>query len=1179
MNRLVQISLVNWYLFARKDIRVDGSVAIVAGNGHGKSSLLDALQVCLLGADRGAISLNARNPLKHQRSRSIQAYMLGLVDDKQKRSTGDSYIVLGFEDSEASEKTSIGLHMTCDDIDDDLDIKWFIIRGSIVGTDNLVATSTTDGKKVQSVRAWAAARDVIAESDCEILDRFSGPSDFRKSYMAILNPDAAHLGFGRVADDRFKRLFKQTIEFSATNAADVNGFIRRFILPESDVSPEDWRQTYATYRATVEKIKRINDEIIAAEAILENTDGYMRYSADYLARNIVNNRIDAFIQRKRLRDAQARSGQIEKDREAAESRKLRLEAEITAGRKEYDDLRASIESSDESAEIRLLEEQISGYERGEKDAKTRIDAFRGCVSSALTQVEAARQKGISVRESTAAAMALAAIDLSGKWTIEATSSPAFNRLQEILRSNLLAEVTRKATQIAVRINHNEAEEKECATQLQLISQGRDPIPGYVRDILAELKSHGITGRVVCTLADVKKEFSAWRRVAETILGEFCYGILVQPENVEAAISVVRHHPVGRGIAIRTNKMTGHAGSPPFDSLAHVIASRDSWVAELILDQLGRIHRVNTDKELANVGNGVTADGMRATGLAVRRLDLVREQRLYGSDPKAYEAEIQRRLRATREELDADRRDIVGYSAITRTFHLLAEGAPKSAKDIQALYDALTTASRTLAIARDRLKDLHAKVDPKLAEQMNETKRDILERESELAETIALLRKLDGETGKTSTERDSFSKNRRRSVETLLAKRAFLVRNRLRTNVYLRADSMAHDIRAKNGGLLKDVSGVGVAAPETVGRTLRRLRERLESFRTNYPKSELPSFDVSLSMEERDLWQSDADICQNTIEVGHYADWMRQHISHMKDDYLLPYRAEAQLQFEKTIETARQTLMLQIGNAISSMRIVIDNLNRNLKKRHFVGNYYQIRYAKVDGYGAFVDLASNIEVNAAVFSPSFIEANPDDPRVVALNMLMERLFDAPADAMSGEVRESALRDIVDYRTYYRFDIAIFDARTDVEKPTQLSARIGSASGGERDIPLYICFGVAMAATYFGRIDSDGSGRGFGIVLLDEAFNTLDPTNKRKVIDFYKGLGLQLILAVPDTDRMIYIEAMDWILTLYRDRDTDKFDLRQLSASDEARSLIADADPIRREARAKRTIDGTSKDAAQ
>src|SRR6266511_371314 len=79
MKLLNRIVLVNWYLFDKIEVEIRGNTAVIGPNASGKSSLLDAVQTVLTGADKRYIALNAGTDGKSYRS--IREYALGFMYD------------------------------------------------------------------------------------------------------------------------------------------------------------------------------------------------------------------------------------------------------------------------------------------------------------------------------------------------------------------------------------------------------------------------------------------------------------------------------------------------------------------------------------------------------------------------------------------------------------------------------------------------------------------------------------------------------------------------------------------------------------------------------------------------------------------------------------------------------------------------------------------------------------------------------------------------------------------------------------------------------------------------------------------------------------------------------------------------------------------------------------------
>lgn len=78
MYHLARISIQNWGIFSSIDIDVRGSTALVGGSGTGKSTVQDAVQVVMAGADTSNLRLDygaARGSV-----RTILGYCLGQSD-------------------------------------------------------------------------------------------------------------------------------------------------------------------------------------------------------------------------------------------------------------------------------------------------------------------------------------------------------------------------------------------------------------------------------------------------------------------------------------------------------------------------------------------------------------------------------------------------------------------------------------------------------------------------------------------------------------------------------------------------------------------------------------------------------------------------------------------------------------------------------------------------------------------------------------------------------------------------------------------------------------------------------------------------------------------------------------------------------------------------------------------
>lgn len=119
-------------------------------------------------------------------------------------------------------------------------------------------------------------------------------------------------------------------------------------------------------------------------------------------------------------------------------------------------------------------------------------------------------------------------------------------------------------------------------------------------------------------------------------------------------------------------------------------------------------------------------------------------------------------------------------------------------------------------------------------------------------------------------------------------------------------------------------------------------------------------------------------------------------------------------------------------------------------------------------------------------------------------------------------------------------------------------LGKLSGGQREAPYYVAIAASMVSVYYpgGRAgDTDG----MGLVLFDEAFKNLDAKNTLALLNLYRELGLQLVVAAREMNRAIFLEGMDTIVTVARQPGTVDVYLDVMQPGPRARAAMRAANP--------------------
>ena len=94
MSRLTKIILINWMYFQKTTLNITGNAAIVGTNGSGKSTIIDAIQLLLLGQKQAKFNSGA-----NAEKRTLESYVRGHVntDGKEYLRNGDVVTYLALE--------------------------------------------------------------------------------------------------------------------------------------------------------------------------------------------------------------------------------------------------------------------------------------------------------------------------------------------------------------------------------------------------------------------------------------------------------------------------------------------------------------------------------------------------------------------------------------------------------------------------------------------------------------------------------------------------------------------------------------------------------------------------------------------------------------------------------------------------------------------------------------------------------------------------------------------------------------------------------------------------------------------------------------------------------------------------------------------------------------------------
>jgi hypothetical protein len=263
MQRLESVHLVQFFLFEAQTLRFDPTSAIIAPNGAGKSALLDALQIVLLGADRSRIRFNAQAGGSH-RARSIRDYCLGVYrsgEDGRKRRTATTYISLVFRDEASGLPLTAGIALGASaDEPDHRQYGLYILPGVALELDDHV--ERVKGRELPL--EWARFRE-LAASRCRAagsgLETHASSERFVKDLLFRLRASpSAHPDV-----NAYRKAFQNALNLQRVE--DVDLFVRTLVAEDRPTDVARFRALLDSFRDIKEKIEQVKQRIDAADGV------------------------------------------------------------------------------------------------------------------------------------------------------------------------------------------------------------------------------------------------------------------------------------------------------------------------------------------------------------------------------------------------------------------------------------------------------------------------------------------------------------------------------------------------------------------------------------------------------------------------------------------------------------------------------------------------------------------------------------------------------------------------------------------------------------------------------------------------------------------------------------------------------------------------------------------------
>lgn len=1151
MKLLNRIILVQWYLLEAVQIDIEGNTAIVGPNAAGKSSILDAVQAVLMGGNMNMIRLNASAGEKSKRS--LMEYCLGMVRDNnsaddndsdlQPRPSATSYIILSFKDDDSQEETAIGLAMHAQLAGRvfEIDGRFIAPRSSLILRD-FVEQSGDGEMPIPWDRVKANLRQRCKTQGAELQLMPDGERFIREIGEALSYQ-------GRSFEPkRFAKNLQNAITFNPKLFNDVSQFVRRYILDDHPIKVRELQDSLRRYRDIETKTKEVKAKIDSLKIVqivygeaAGQLDRALRY--EWIEKEAAVLRLD-----EEHSDLESQLADLENQQKDIKDKLKMLAAASQEDNEKIQALKIKIESSDvEAKRGELLSRQQTETER-RNQAENSIGDIRLRLSGVyklLDYEEFFSGEIVRTLKRIKAIIPQADELLSTLWPdnpdlVQQTAQSVASELGE--RYTQLDETLRQRSQANKNLEQRLIQIRR---QLDILSSGKTPL--FLAEPLQELlSSRNIVSKPLCDLIEISDD--RWRDAVERYLGGLREALIVAPEDATDAIRLYRKEgrdksgkPFYGARIVNTRKTTEWVSRVESGSLAEVITTDDPHARAYVNRLLGRVIRVESEDDLLQHERAITADGMLAANGSIEKMRP--ETALIGRAAREFQ-----KMKLEEEFADSATIYAKEYEQLSKVLDEKNQANSLPAKLLN-FCNKLSEIPNLVEIVgkREAAQQEHIRLQGEL-DQLDTRDIDAWEKEVNTL-TDAIKKRKDHEedpliTKNLAIANDIGEKGGHKKQKEMDLQIATESRTRCAQIPGFRQDVAANQFENLTKEFPESYSSVENVARNRAAsnrrerlKNLDRARDTTHEYALRY-SALLPGTENLEPEDMHLLWEQ----------------WVLKNLNELEETELAGLTLQAENARNQAEQIFRSKFVGLLRDNLARIDDSLDELNRNLKKREFHGEFYTFKKETDPEFAPLVSWIQSVtKEDQANVGGLFDKAdNPDSEHFDASRKIQQLLLGGSEGVKEIEER------LADYRNYFRFDVEMRDK--DGRNRTTLSQRLGKGSGGEHQAPFYVAIGAALAATYRIEHASDGALHGgVALALFDEAFSKLDMQNTLNSLAFLRDLGMQVLIAAPDEKYALLAGEMDTMIRVYRYGGYVSIDPEYLKPA--ARELLSSDNPYK------------------
>lgn len=1080
MKKLKKILLINWLYFSKELIEVDDINFLTGKNGAGKSTVIDALQIVLLGETN---SRNFNQAANEKSQRTLEGYLRADMDENNPNSRRgkdfSSFIACEFWDDVESKPFVSGVMFDCRSdggnqehfflYDGPLPEDCFVRQGEAIDLPNLRSFLKTYGVRGKLY-------------------------DTQKQYRADL------LAKWNVHNEQVMRMMKKAVSFRPI--VDIQKFITENIcdIPEKpDI--EAMQQTIRDYKRDEQLAQRQEEKLEALHNIRRHYQDWQQAIERWRIQSFLSRWAEKEVQQAAIERAEQAKRECEAALGEAEKQMEALATEIGQKENRQRELDRAIAQSNVYQEAERLEQQKA--ERVLEQKKL----MDGCQKLALEiRREAGRinhicEKVMAWEEETLRPVQQAAENAKKAYTPFESAGPDL-----FARSISLFEQAQSATSDfwrSVRSTAHKVEDQVDAYKIEsdqkkaALANLRKNVKDYPRGLIelqkrlsTELEQqigHSVEVYILADVLEIREE--AWRGAVEGYLNMQKFYLLVEPVYYQLALKL--YDQIKRdfmqntfGIVDVGKLREQEKIEPKENSLAQKVETQNDLARSYIDYLLGRVICCTRVEELRDYKTAITAEGMLYQGYVARPL-----RRAWMEDAFIGRRAVELRIRRLEVEL-AQVEDAIRYwNPILQVLKNQDEPLFTQFFVQNTVQEKLDGYTRSLEI-----------------------KKEIVEIENQLSHLDLFW--LD--------EQRRTIEGLRKEIETLRGKQSSTVerQGQLKEQIHQLEYVTLPEQCQKLTELEDRISEEFTAEyQEQVGlprykQELARLK-RPEAVQKNFSEQLIRSRNEQQTtwselLGARNNYADRFKPCPFRVDALDNDEYEMERQA-LEESELPKYREKIKAARESALEQFQNDFLSKLKSSIDQVREQVKNLNKALKQAKFGTDQYLFRVDRNPDYADYYDM---------IMAPELMEGEGGLfalPFQQKYGKLIESLFNQIATSDDTQInarKQSELQQNIerftDFRTYLKFDLETTDQNGSKQL---LSQTLNIKSGGETQTPFYIAVLASFAQLYQVNNPSVLASNTVRLVVFDEAFNKMDSDRIVESVRLLRKMGLQAIICTP------------------------------------------------------------------